>query len=75
MAGRPPILDEFTNLPVSRQRKWQLRQNAKGRCVICGQPRPGHRTCCDKHAWRNTTLAKARHAKTHSANAQNPHLK
>ena len=36
--GRPSIQDEFTNLPVSRQRKWQLRQIAQGGCRICGQP-------------------------------------
>jgi len=36
-AGRPGIVDEFAGLPVSRQRKWQLRQMAKGGCRICGQ--------------------------------------
>jgi hypothetical protein len=36
--GRPEIVDEFTHLPVSRQRKWQLRQMAKGGCRICGNP-------------------------------------
>ena len=35
--GRPEIIDEFTNLPVSRQRKWQLRKMAQGGCRICGQ--------------------------------------
>jgi len=35
--GRPEIVDEFTNLPVSRQRKWQLRKMAAGGCRICGQ--------------------------------------
>lgn len=35
--GRPGIVDEFSGLPVSRQRKWQLRQMAKGGCRICGQ--------------------------------------
>jgi len=35
--GRPEIVDEFSHLPVSRQRKWQLRQMAKGGCRICGQ--------------------------------------
>lgn len=31
------IKDEFTNLPVSRQRKWALRREKKGLCGICGQ--------------------------------------
>ena len=35
--GRPEIVDEFTHLPVSRQRKWQLRKMAQGGCRICGQ--------------------------------------
>ena len=30
MSGRQPILDEFTALPVSRQRKWQLRRRKEG---------------------------------------------
>lgn len=36
--GRPARLDEFTHLPISRQRKWQLRQMVQGGCVLCGQP-------------------------------------
>ena len=36
MAGRLALQDEFTALPVSRQRKWQLRKRKEGRCVICG---------------------------------------
>lgn len=24
--------------PVSRQRRWQLRQRAAGRCIFCGAP-------------------------------------
>lgn len=36
--GRPPIVDEFSNLPCSRQRKWQLRKAKGGLCMICGRP-------------------------------------
>jgi len=36
--GRPGLKDEFSNLPISRQRKWQLRQIANGGCDICGKP-------------------------------------
>ena len=35
-SGRKLIQDEFTALPVSRQRKWQLRRRAEGRCGVCG---------------------------------------
>jgi hypothetical protein len=32
------IRDEFTDLPVSRQRKYQLRMRRDKRCTQCGQP-------------------------------------
>jgi hypothetical protein len=35
---RKPIQDQFTDLPVSRQRKYQLRMKASGRCSQCGAP-------------------------------------
>lgn len=35
---RRPIIDEFTDLPVSRQRKYQLRMQRDKRCTECGEP-------------------------------------
>ncbi len=35
---RNSIIDEFTNLPISRQRKYQLRMQRDKRCTECGQP-------------------------------------
>jgi hypothetical protein len=35
---RPSILDEFTRLPISRQRKYQLRMKRDKRCTECGEP-------------------------------------
>lgn len=35
-AGRR-IQDEFSELPVSRQRKWQLRQAKRGLCAECNR--------------------------------------
>jgi len=35
---RRPIQDEFTQLPISRQRKYQLRKQREGRCTECGEP-------------------------------------
>jgi hypothetical protein len=35
---RRPIKDEFTDLPISRQRKYQLRKQREGRCTECGEP-------------------------------------
>ena len=34
---RRPIQDEFTQLPISRQRKYQLRKQREGRCTECGE--------------------------------------
>lgn len=43
------IQDEFTDLPVSRQRKSQMRQKRDGRCTACGKPRV-NATHCLYHA-------------------------
>lgn len=47
------IHDQFTDLPVSRQRKEQLRKQAKGICIYgaCGEPiRKGNKNYCAKHS-------------------------
>jgi hypothetical protein len=35
---RTRIKDEFTDLPISRQRKYQLRMQRDKRCTECGEP-------------------------------------
>jgi hypothetical protein len=45
---RRPIQDEFTGLPISRQRKYQLRKQREGRCTECGEP-PAQGSRCLKH--------------------------
>jgi len=35
---RTRIQDEFTRLPISRQRKYQLRRQRDKRCTECGEP-------------------------------------
>jgi hypothetical protein len=35
---RKSIQDEFTSLPISRQRKYQLRMQRDKRCTECGDP-------------------------------------
>jgi hypothetical protein len=32
------IVDEFTQLPISRQRKYQMRRQRDKRCTECGDP-------------------------------------
>jgi ribosomal protein L32 len=39
------IKDEFTDLPVSRQRKYQLRMERGRRCIECGEPAIEGRLC------------------------------
>ena len=43
--GRPRIEDEFSNLPVSRQRKYQLRRKKAGLCTMCGEPAVASSRC------------------------------
>ena len=47
------IEDELTHLPVSRQRKYQLRMKRDRRCAQCGEPAaPGSRALCLAHLIR-----------------------
>ena len=41
------IVDEFSNLPISRQRKYQLRMQRDQRCSICGQAAVKGLRCLD----------------------------
>lgn len=45
---RTRIKDEFTDLPISRQRKYQLRMQRDGRCTECGGP-AAEGSRCVKH--------------------------
>jgi hypothetical protein len=54
---RKKIIDEFTDLPISRQQKWQLRRAKEGRCVICGEPKVTAWHCL-KHAIANREWAR-----------------
>jgi hypothetical protein len=46
------IRDEFTDLPISRQRKYQLRMHRDKRCVFCGEPLANDTWYCLKHSVR-----------------------
>jgi len=57
--GPKPILDEFTNLPVSRQRKKQLRNIKNGLCMICSKKiYKSYR--CKKHYYKHLIYARER---------------
>ena len=44
-----PIVDEFTDMPISKQRRWQLRKEKAGKCITCGKAAVKHLRC-DLHA-------------------------
>jgi hypothetical protein len=48
---RTRIVDEFTRLPISRQRKYQLRMQRDKRCTECGEP-AAQGSRCLKHLIR-----------------------
>ncbi len=39
------IQDEFTDLKMSRQQKYQLRMRRDARCIICGEKAPESSRC------------------------------
>ncbi len=47
---RHPIVDCFQELPISPQRKYQLRKQMAKKCTICGKPSPAGFAKCDKCA-------------------------
>jgi hypothetical protein len=53
------IKDKFTDLPVSRQRKYQLRMRRAQRCIICGEPAVG-KTFCLTHMVRKREKGRKR---------------
>jgi hypothetical protein len=55
------IYDEFTRLPLSRQRKWQLRRKKEGRCTACGGVL-ATKEHCEYHAYVNCERNKKAYA-------------
>lgn len=53
--NRKKIIDEFTGLEVSRQRKYQLRQRDKGNCIKCSRPATTKHHC-KRHAKRASEM-------------------
>ncbi len=46
MPGPNTIIDQFTDLQISRQRRYQLRKQASGLCVICGKRKAVSKSLC-----------------------------
>jgi hypothetical protein len=43
------IIDELSSLPVSRQRRYQLRKHRDRKCIRCGQPAANQGYFCETH--------------------------
>jgi hypothetical protein len=72
---RKLIKDEFTDLPISRQRKYQLRMHRDKRCITCGEPALGKWRCLrhlveTRERTRKTLGCKRRCHKAHSYNLE-----
>ncbi len=55
------IVDQFTQLPVSRQRKWQLRQRQKGLCAKCSKRVVPESIYCIRHMVDHRVAARRRY--------------
>ena len=54
------IEDEFTDLKISRQRKWQLRHAKEGKCIKCGAAAAVGSPLCVRHNLKSALRAHAR---------------
>ena len=54
---RTKIKDEFSDLPISPQRRYQLRMRRKKRCILCGAPAKLG-TMCLKHMIKTRETAR-----------------
>lgn len=54
------IKDQHTEARVSRQRKHQMRQNEKGLCQLCNNPRSGTKKFCEECLERYRVLGRLR---------------
>jgi hypothetical protein len=62
------ITDEFSDLPVSHQRKSQLRNRRDGKCILCGEPRATALHCL-KHALAVRARRQRQHGPTRPTNS------
>jgi hypothetical protein len=43
------ILDKFTTMPISRQRRYQMRRQQEGCCKLCAEPVEKGKLLCAHH--------------------------
>ncbi len=47
--GVPKIIDEFTDLPITKIKRYQLRRKKAGKCRCCFRPKVPGKAYCEKH--------------------------
>jgi len=52
------IIDELTSLPISRQRRYQLRKHRDRKCIRCGQPAVKQGYFCETHRQVHNVLTR-----------------
>ena len=52
------IIDELTSLPISRQRRYQLRKHRDRKCIRCGQPAVNQGYFCETHRQVHNVLTR-----------------
>jgi hypothetical protein len=57
------IVDEFTSLPISRQRRYQLRKHRDRKCIRCGQQAVNQGYFCETHRQVHNVLTRELHRK------------
>lgn len=57
--GAELVIDDLTNQPISKQRKYQLRRQREGNCQQCGKPANGHAHCPECIAKRAAKLRRS----------------
>ena len=70
--AQPPNPTAASVVAVSRQRRWQIKQQAQGNCITCGKPRShGFSKRCLKHqkAKRALDRKRAGYGKWHPGSA------
>ena len=52
------IIDELSSLPISRQRRYQLRKHRDHKCIRCGQPAVNQGYFCETHRQVHNVLTR-----------------
>jgi hypothetical protein len=68
------IKDEFSDLPISKQRKYQLRRKRDKRCTLCGAPAEQGSLCLKHQTELRERMRKISHSKRRYKNSMSYRL-